>query len=388
MPDNTVPEMTCKRCGKEAPPGSSFCPYCGKALSRTQSPKKRGNGQGSVFRTSTGKYKAVVTLGYFTGEDGKRHRQTRSQTFSTKKDAVNALPDLAKNPAKEARKDLTFKEVYDAWLPTHKAGKSTIYCYQAAMAYLKPVWAMKLCDLEIDDFQDCIDSCPKGKRTKATMKIVVGLVYKYAIPRKYCENLNPAQFLSVSGDPAIHRVGFTVEEIEAIKKACGKVPHAEDILCMIYTGFRPMEFLSLTSSSYDAARQCLIGGSKTQAGKDRAVTISPKILPFITQAVASGGFLFSHPSGRQWRLQEYTNKVFYPALEAIGIDNPLVEAGGGTQRHRLTPHSCRHTFATLMKRVPGALKDKQALIGHASIEMLLYYEDAPLEDKRKITDLI
>ena len=56
----------------------------------------------------------------------------------------------------------------------------------------------------------------------------------------------------------------------------------------------------------------------------------------------------------------------FPALEAIGIDNPIVEIGGGKKRHKYTPHSCRHTFATLLKRVAGADKDKQELIGHAS----------------------
>ena len=65
----------------------------------------------------------------------------------------------------------------------------------------------------------------------------------------------------------------------------------------------------------------------------------------------------------------------------------MVEVGGGS-RHRLTPHSCRHTFATLLKRVQGAEKDKLELIGHASGEMLRYYQDVGLEDLRKITDAI
>ena len=60
----------------------------------------------------------------------------------------------------------------------------------------------------------------------------------------------------------------------------------------------------------------------------------------------------------------------------------------GNKRHKYTPHSCRHTFATLMKRVPGASKDKQELIGHASEEMLRYYQDVGLEDLRAITDAL
>ena len=66
----------------------------------------------------------------------------------------------------------------------------------------------------------------------------------------------------------------------------------------------------------------------------------------------------------------------------------MVEVAGGVQRHRITPHSCRHTFATLIKRVGGAEKDKLELIGHTSGEMLRHYQDVDLADLRQITDAI
>ena len=65
---------------------------------------------------------------------------------------------------------------------------------------------------------------------------------------------------------------------------------------------------------------------------------------------------------------EQYRAMFYSALDACGVDNPL-EGPEGAKRHRYTPHSCRHTFATLMKRVDGADKDKLELIGHTSNEM-------------------
>ena len=81
-------------------------------------------------------------------------------------------------------------------------------------------------------------------------------------------------------------------------------------------------------------------------------------------------------------------KPSFEALEAVGIDNPMVEIAGGKTRHKYTPHTCRHTFATLLKRVSGSDKDKQELIGHASSEMLRYYQDVDLKDLKKITDAI
>lgn len=379
----------CKRCGAVLPIGANFCPACGRAVVLKHSAKKRGNGQGTIKALDNGKYMLTVTLGYYTDDDGKRHRKTRSRVFERKKDAVAAVPVLLTDPRKEEKKTLTFKELYDKWLPTHRAGKSTMDCYKAAFKYFAPLYSMRMSEIDVDDLQECVDDCPRGKRTRVNMKAVCGLVYKYGIPRKAVpDNLNLAPFLIAEGESAAHRSSFTDVEIEKIKKACGKIPHAEEIYCMIYTGFRPSEFLALQASDYDAARKTLTGGAKTAAGKNRVVTLSPKIAPLIAQAAASGGPLFADSAGKAYRLQDFTENVFYPTLDAIGIDNPIVEIAGGVKRHKLTPHSCRHTFATLMKRVGGADKDKLELIGHASGEMLRYYQDVDIADLQKITDAI
>ena len=81
-------------------------------------------------------------------------------------------------------------------------------------------------------------------------------------------------------------------------------------------------------------------------------------------------------------------ETVYPALEQIGIENPLVEIAGGVLRHKYTPHTCRHTFSTLLKRAAGADKDKLELIGHTSGEMLRYYQDVDIEDLKAITDAL
>lgn len=77
--------------------------------------------------------------------------------------------------------------------------------------------------------------------------------------------------------------------------------------------------------------------------------------------------------------------MFYTVLEQCGIENPT-ELRSGVTYHKYTPHSCRHTFATMMKRVRGADKDKLELMGHTSTEMLRHYQDASFDDLRMITN--
>lgn len=383
--------MICVKCGKEAP-DAPYCALCGwkQAKGEPGRKAKRGNGQGSVFKLSNGKYKAVVIKGYYLDDDGKQHKLTASRVCEKKKDAVAAIPELQKTTARK-REAITFKTLYDRWLPTHRAGKGTMNCYKAAFKCFRPLWGLKLEDIDIDDLQECVDECGKGKRTKQNMKAVCGLVYKYGIPRKVVpENLNLAQFIIVEGDGAAARESFTPAQIEQIRKAVGTVDYADYIYCMIYLGFRPTEFTELDVTDYDPQGSCIIGGAKTEAGTNRTVTISPKIAPTIQALAESGisGPLFPNKETGNRLNNHSLNKAMCAALEEIGIDNPFVTIGGGIKRRKYTPHSCRHTFATLMKRVEAPSKDKQELIGHASEQMLAYYQDVDLTDLRRITDAI
>lgn len=380
----------CIKCGRELPDGAGWCCWCGRKQTVERRTKARGNGQGSVYKRGR-KYVAIVTVGYYNDDNGVRRRQTRSKTFDKRSDAIAALPALSAPIVKKQKTDIIFRELYDKWFPTHRAGKSTMDCYKAAMKYFKPVWYMRMADIDIDDLQECLDTCGKGKRTQENMKALCGLIYKFGIPRQAVpENLNLGPFLTVGGSETAHRVSFNDLEIEKIRRQIGSCQYADYVYCLIYLGFRPSEFHALDISQYNAADQCFVGGSKTEAGTNRVVTISPKIQPYVKSIIGarSSGPVFCNGNGEQWDLKAFTEQAFYPVLDAAEIDNPIVEIGGGVKRHKFTPHSCRHTFATLMKRIDAPSKDKQELIGHSSEEMLKYYQDVDLQDLRKITDLL
>lgn len=379
--------MNCIKCGVELLPGSVYCHMCGKKqITSDRKRTKRGNGTGTVYKRGD-KWVAEVTKG-FKSDPKIPDKQVRviakKAGFRTKKEALEYLTVLKGQQKREKR--ITWGKLYSLWLPTHRAGKSTMDCYKAASKYFADVDFWPLGDIEIDDLQECIDNCPKGKRTRENMKALCGLMYKYAVPRGYAE-MNLAQYLIVGGESGASRSGFSADQLDRIRQAVGIIPYADYIYCMCYLGFRPSEFLALDVKDYDRKQKTLTGGAKTDAGKNRIVTISPKIQPIIDRLASTSnrisGSLFCDKSGGFWRYDSFRDTVFYPALDMIGIENPM-ENG----KHKYSPHSCRHTFATLMKNVQAAEKDKMRLIGHASPEMLRYYQDVNLEDLQKITDAI
>lgn len=377
--------MKCRKCKKEIEDDSKFCRYCGTKQDIAKNPKSRGNGQGSVFQLPNKKWIAIKTIGYKADENGKMHRVTKSkQGFKTKKDAIEYLHLLTDEPKINI---LTFYQTYQKWEPTHRAGRSTMYCYEAAIKYFEPVWFLPMDKITIDDLQECMDECTKGKRTRQNMKTICGLLYKYAIPRKIA-TINMAQYLVVGSDDKTEKNALPDEAVEAIQKNIGKVPYADYVYCHCFLGFRPSEFLNLDAKEYNRKEKAFTGGAKTEAGKNRIVTISPKIQPIIDRLTNQkiSGPVFCAEDGKKMPIETYRAR-FYEVLDACGIDNPITEKDG-VKRRKYTPHSCRHTFATMMKRIDAPEKDKLELIGHASPEMLRYYQDVSFDDIRKITNAL
>lgn len=374
--------MECIKCKAPLPDGAIFCPMCGKkqiVQQHTERTKSRGNGTGTAYKCGN-TWVAEVTQGFRIEGDKKKRVKARKYGFKTKKEALEYIPIL--KGQQEREKQITWQQLYDLWLPTHRAGKSTMDGYRAAEKYFSDIAFWKLRNVEIDDLQECIDTCPHGRRTRENMKALAGLMYKYAIPRGYA-SLNLAQYLIMSGERGQEREGLPIECLPQIEKAIDTVPYADYIYCMCYLGFRPSEFLALDIKNYDRENRTLTGGAKTAAGKNRVVPIANKIQPIIDRLTRgrTEGAVFCDEDGKFFSYNHFRNDYFYPALDAIGIDNPMVDG-----KHKYSPHSCRHTFATLLKNIKAADTDKMKLIGHASPEMLRYYQDVNIEDLQKIVN--
>ena len=203
-------------CGHDLPEGAKYCPYCGRQPGKPRGKKRRGNGTGSVYQLPSGKWRGAVEIGSFLDDDGKLHRKVNSRNFSTKREAVAwvATPEARQ----ERRKDLTLKELHDLWAADYAetGSKSAVQVYKAAFDKYRVLWHIKMDQLTIDDLQECIDVCPRGKQTKENMRTVLGLVYKYGIPRRLVpENLNLATFLKVrAGGQNEWKEGIPIESLE------------------------------------------------------------------------------------------------------------------------------------------------------------------------------
>jgi hypothetical protein len=110
--------MNCRKCKKEIPDGSKFCNFCGTKQVYERSIKKRGNGEGTVYRGKNGKWIAEYTIGW-DDADGTLHRVKRRKTgFNTKLDAIAYIPNL-KQEISNTDMNVKFKDLYKKWMERH-----------------------------------------------------------------------------------------------------------------------------------------------------------------------------------------------------------------------------------------------------------------------------
>lgn len=361
--------MKCKKCNRDMPDDGVYCPYCGiRQVPKPPGRKKRGNGQGTVYKYKNG-WRALITLGYTS--DGKR--KTKSKVFEKKSDAINALAILrSESQTVLQQKNPTFEECFNLMMRRHvrRVGSSTEDSYNYAFKHFASISFLKITEIKTEHLQECVDRV-QGKSMASKMKATASLIFKFAIANDLVSQ-NYAEYIVLPKQEEQEREHFSIEEIQKILLAVDKVPYADYIAVLILTGMRPNEMFWLRQEDYHGTY--FIGGSKTEAGKNRLIPI-PTIIQPMVKNIAGGhsDFIFCAPNGKKMDLTNFRKRCYYPALKTIGV-------------RPLAPYSCRHTFATLLKNSNAPITDKQKLMGHSSFSMTAHYTHTDVESLQKASD--
>ena len=326
------------------------------------------NGFGTVFkmpgrrrrpwcaRITTGWKKVIAKSGKHAGQEVSRQVYQVIGYYATKQEALDALALHRVEPV-SPKVDVTLGELYEEWSAgKYNSGLSrdTINNYKAAWKHVEKLKTAKFKDLRTAHWQKAIDE-KKGALSRSSLKKIktlATLLYQYALKNDIVKK-NYAQFIELPRETKKEKQIFTDLEIQKMFKNVESIPWVDTILIMIYTGMRISEMLQLTKFSVDLEKQIITGGIKKEAGRDRIIPINRKILPFIKKWYAKNGkALICRDDGSSMSAKYYREKYYYPALEMLGIQ-------------KLTPHACRHTFASLMAAANVDPLYTQRIIGHA-----------------------
>jgi integrase len=343
--------LACIKCKKEIPNDAKFCQYCGQNQKQPLRKKaKRPNGSGTVYKIGGKRRKpwAAVTPG-----------KKLLGTYATKTEAETILLNNRIAPP-APKSDFTLQQIYDEWstLKFKSASDTLKRIYKSAWGYLKSISTSKMRDIRSGEYQIIIDETEKI-RSWATLEHIKTLIVQlsnYAMQNDII-NKNYASFVKLPPKPDTTKTAFNEMELKKIEQAAADgVPYADCVLMLCYTGWRIEEFLLLTKFSYDKENDVLIGGIKSEAGKDRIVPVHSKIKPYLLKWIDKNGeTIICREDGSKFPQQSFREKCFTPALAAIGVRD-------------LDPHECRHTFSTLLHRQHVDPINARQMMGHASYD--------------------
>lgn len=192
-------------------------------------------------------------------------------------------------------------------------------------------------ELKLDDLQDCLDECPLKKSSLELISTLLKQMYKFAMPRKLC-NENFAQYLTMpDAEDDEHGVPFTDDELKILWEH-KKDPTVEMILIMCYSGFR---ILAYTTMKTDLEEMYFQDGVKTAAGKNRIVPIHSAIQPLVIKRLKRDGKLLDEWTDG-FRRRMYRGLKSTPHMTA---GTPFPGSAKNTASGKLTGKGCWDTVS-------------------------------------------
>ena len=334
---------------------------------------KRENGSGSIVkrkRANGTKYFAFSPVKYTVEEDGTiKAVRTCIGSFPRRSDARAALDEWLKHPTEKT--NYTLADVYRDWSVTAfddiSIQTKTNYetCWKKITEYplldlpqtqIKLITTAELRELlnyygkpRTDDDKE-IKPLSKSYITK--IKALLTQLYRYAMENNIIDR-NYAELVKLPKMEENKKRPFSDTEFAILEKGYANVPGGDAVYALCYLGFRVSEFCSLTHFSYDRKNQTLTGGMKTEAGKDRVVPIHPKIQSIVVNWLQNGSeYLYCDKRGRPYNKDSFRTRVWKPVMDYLGLPDDL------------TPHSARHTCATMLSAAGARPEDIQRILGH------------------------
>lgn len=343
---------------------------------------KLPNGFGSIsYYGDKNRRKPYVAKKYING------KQQPVGYFESYEEALAFLVAYNKNPSILSPNLITFAEVYNLWSAEHypKIAKSTVPNYRVVYQHCQPLHDKKFKDLRLSDLQNIINNISKsgvGYATQKKCRQLMHNIYTYAIKYEIIlPTADASRYVDIDKKVIVYpKKPFNTRQINRVKKLADSTEPlscwAQAVVMMIYGGPRTSEFLSVVKADVKLKqRYYIIRDSKTDAGRNRAVPISRKVLKYFEAWMQSPGKnLISDEKGNQLSYHKFRT-LFDSTMKAT--------------RCQHTPHECRHTCATMLDNAGANDTAVKRILGHALQGVTKsVYTHKNLHELKKAIDLI
>ena len=360
--------MECVRCRRELPADAMFCPWCGKRQPETAPPlqrkrRRRPKGTGSVYKLGDKRARPYLAL---TPE-----REVLG-TYETAGEAVKALDAYVSQNVPVSRLKYTFSDVYAKWSETHyqDVGEKGRDSYERAYKKAEVLWDRPIRELVTADYQVVIDALVAAGLSRSMcekQRQLFSQLCKWSMANNIIAH-NFAEELRLPPEQKKKKRVLSKDEITRVQKiASDRSDEMYEIACitmvLYYTGMRINELLTLRRDDVDLQNGYIVGGEKTDAGRERTIPILAPIkmilADWMLDSVGSELLLPPKRKGKK-RSDSGVEKAFKKLMQRCGIEKAV-------------PHTMRRTATTRLVEGKAEPTAVQAIIGHADFSTTADY---------------
>lgn len=287
---------------------------------------------------------------------------------------------------------MTLNEWIPQWMESYKFGtiKDTSYHQLELLWRLIPdsLLNKELTDILPMHLQAFFNRFAKmaSKSYMDKMRVMIRSLFTEAVENGFCEK-NPARRLKIKNIPEQSMESFAQEEVRQILTFAAGYEHIRTgtaIITLLTTGIRRGELLGLkwedlTNNSISINRAVYLDGGRPCVQEHTAKTPSSlRTLPLLPESSYRlhtmphyGDFIFATKKGGLMYPRNFSRD--YAAFFAALREEADVRY--------LSPHCCRHTFATLSLAAGVDIRTVQELLGHSNIRSTSRYTHPSFEIK-------
>ncbi len=333
---------------------------------------KNANGDGTIIRLDGKRrkpYAAIITTGSIQiynddGEPVGRAKQKRKYLgyYATRPQAQSALieyrkkhPAYTDEPSDEEPSQIkekqpvfvpTFEQLNTILVSNHKGRWSVRTKINNDYEFRRctELYNYRIDEIDYNMLQRNMNWYMKQKKTMSSLrmhKAYLSMLFNEAIKNRYIAT-NPASFLTYSETKKTKQKEEILPDIIRNIESSTQCRTRGLCLIMIYTGMRIEEILRMKPSDIHLEENYMIGGEKTNAGKNRFIPIHPYI----------------HEIVRSYK--EQRKRFCYQRF------TELLREDCKTYGMEFTSHYCRHTFITLAKRYHMDETYVKKIVGHST----------------------
>lgn len=380
-------------------------------------------GDGHLRKRSDGRWEYIVTVGY----DMDQRPVTRSfySRDTSGAGAKKKYREWLSGQEPEIAEVKTVKQWAEIWLETYKKGRVAYRSFQNYKLYVEKHIIPELGRLKLTEVRPAhiarLYQKKMGLSNSARRHIAIALngIFETAIQNRLCTE-NPAKAEKPPKTAQARPRAWTMSQASTILAHTKSHEYGPMVAALLYTGLREGELCALEwdhlhlDESYLECCQTVaevepeeivtveLGGKKCvrheyaikpvpKSGRDRIVALTPRGVELFRSIPRTGTFVFGwRPQRRRDGILTVGNTFMTPLRFRWRYNKFFQDLNASLDEAErvpvLSPHKCRHTYATHLLAGCSNLRAVQEQLGHADVSTTEIYTQVDMADRIRNVD--